>query len=250
MGPTRRIIVWTGMLPLLLPPTLFAIDGQFSRSTVTRPGPAPRSARPTTLEEQVLEQVNWARMHPDEVADYLDDEIEPLFSSSHKLAFHNSPTIRAPLPEEHGVYVNSVEGVPLIKETVKWLHKQRALPPVMWDDTLGRAAADMVRFQGPRGETGHDRHGVDWMRIASHENARLFCCGEVIMYGASTPRSIVVDLIVDDGVPSRGHRAIIFDSKYAFNAVGIAVGPHESFRSMCVIDWGVVQPEPEARDGR
>jgi uncharacterized protein YkwD len=190
----------------------------------------------------VLDEVNWARQHPDEVAQYIDDAIEPLFSASHKQAFRDMPTVRAPLPEEHGVYVRSVEGVALVKETVKWLGKQRPLPPVMWDDTLARAADSMVRLQGPRGEIGHDRHGVDWMRIARHENPRLFCCGEVIAYGTPDPRDIVVDLIVDDGVPSRGHRAIIFDSTYAFNAVGISVGPHESFRSMCVIDWGVLRP--------
>jgi uncharacterized protein YkwD len=227
---------------LLAPMTLLAITRPFPVSDAPGSGTAQRDRHPTALEEQVLDQINWARLHPEEVAEYLDQAVEPLFQPSHKQAFRDAPTVRAPLPEEHGVYRRTVEGVAVMKETVKWLRKQPPLPPVMWDDTLGRAADSMVRFQGPRGETGHDRHGVDWMRIASRENARLLCCGEVIDYGTADPRSIIVDLIVDDGVPSRGHRAIIYDSTHAFNAVGISVGPHQSYRSMCVIDWGVVQP--------
>ena len=49
-----------------------------------------------------------------------------------------------------------------------------------------------------------------------------------------TGRDVVVDLLVDDGVPDRGHRRNIFDA--SAHVVGIACGPHPKLRSMCVID--------------
>jgi uncharacterized protein YkwD len=67
------------------------------------------------------------------------------------------------------------------------------------------------------------RHGV--VKRASGEN---------IDYGA-TGLQVVIDLIVDDGVPSRGHRRNVLDP--AFRAVGIAVGPHRTYGTMCVIDF-------------
>jgi len=41
--------------------------------------------------------------------------------------------------------------------------------------------------------------------------------------------------MVDDGVPSRGHRNNIF--KPEFNMVGIGCGPHKEFRCITVLDY-------------
>ena len=43
----------------------------------------------------------------------------------------------------------------------------------------------------------------------------------------------MVSLLIDDGVPSRGHRKIILDP--LFRNAGVAFGPHPKFRNMCVI---------------
>lgn len=204
---------------------------------VARPG-----ERPNPLERDVLDEINWARTHPDQVADYLDKTIAPLFLPANKKAFRDEPNTRAPLPGEQGLYRSTEEGVALVRATATWLRAQTPRPAVAWNDALGRTADALVSLHGPIGETGHDRHGVDWMSLVIRQDARLVCCGETNAYGASDPRAIVIDLIVDDGVPSRGHRAIIYDTTSGFNVVGIAVGPHKTFRSMCVIDWGVLLP--------
>jgi uncharacterized protein YkwD len=59
--------------------------------------------------------------------------------------------------------------------------------------------------------------------------------GENINFGAETGREIVIGLLVDDGVPSRGHRANIMDP--AYSVVGVAIGPHKTIRTMCTMDF-------------
>ena len=59
--------------------------------------------------------------------------------------------------------------------------------------------------------------------------------GENISYGYPAARSIVVTLIVDQGVPDRGHRKNIFCRD--FTVAGAACGPHARYGSMCVMDF-------------
>jgi uncharacterized protein YkwD len=44
-----------------------------------------------------------------------------------------------------------------------------------------------------------------------------------------------MQLIIDDGVASRGHRVNIFKKDY--KVVGIAVGPHKKYGEMCAMDF-------------
>jgi uncharacterized protein YkwD len=46
---------------------------------------------------------------------------------------------------------------------------------------------------------------------------------------------VVLALIIDDGLPTRKHRANIFNPNY--NVAGAAFGPHARFRTMCSMDF-------------
>jgi uncharacterized protein YkwD len=59
--------------------------------------------------------------------------------------------------------------------------------------------------------------------------------GENIAYGLISARSAITSLIVDDGVPDRGHRYNLYEN---YTQVGIASGPYElQYRTITVHDF-------------
>jgi uncharacterized protein YkwD len=46
---------------------------------------------------------------------------------------------------------------------------------------------------------------------------------------------VICGFIVDDGVPSRGHRNNIFNN--AFKSCGVCSGPHRQYRCMTAVDF-------------
>ncbi|MDD4849012.1 MAG: CAP domain-containing protein [Bacteroidales bacterium] len=54
-------------------------------------------------------------------------------------------------------------------------------------------------------------------------------------YDNNNSRNIVVQLLIDDGVPSRGHRNTILN--FDLFVVGVACGMHPEYQFMCVMDY-------------
>jgi uncharacterized protein YkwD len=122
-----------------------------------------------------------------------------------------------------------------VDEAIRFLRSTPALPPLIVSAGMCRSAADHCAYQA-RGGFGH--RGAD----GSNPGQRMSRYGmwsrawaENISYGKATARDIVIQLIVDDGLPGRKHRKNIFNS--AFNYAGAAYGPHAVFGSVCNIDF-------------
>ena len=122
-----------------------------------------------------------------------------------------------------------------VDEAVRFLKKARPLQPLTLSTGMSRAAADHCaeQLEGQLGHDGTDRSSPG-DRISRYGTWSA-TWGENISYGQKTARGIVLTLIIDDGVRSRGHRKNIFNPK--FNYAGAAFGPHARYRTVCSIDF-------------
>lgn len=175
-----------------------------------------------TLEDAVLTEVNYVRAHPRDYADELR-RYRDLFDGR---------VMRMP---DDPVGIMTREGTGAVDEAIGFLDRQEPLPPLAYGEVLALAARDMADDQGATGYTGH--RSADGRMPGDRVKRRggdIFV-GETISYGYDDPGSVVRQLIVDDGVPSRGHRKLIFAPGNRF--AGVGCGPHPRDRFMCVIDY-------------
>jgi uncharacterized protein YkwD len=175
----------------------------------------------STIDADVVLEINKVRSDP---AHYADVYIAPMIGR-----FSGKGIDRG------GVTLITQEGAAAVRECVEVLRRTAPRGTLKPLAALARAAKDQVRLQGPKGQTGHsgpDGSAPD-SRVRRYDPGRRFL-GENIAYGSSRARDIVVDLLVDDGVPGRGHRENLL--RKDFFTVGVAVGPHAKYGSLCVID--------------
>jgi uncharacterized protein YkwD len=162
-----------------------------------------------SLDRAVLQEINYARTHPAEYAALLQDG-------------WGSPVL--------------AQDPDATAEAAAFLMRQAPLPPLTADTRLAAAAYDHVRRQGPDGGLGH----ADWtgeglsQRLHSH-HVWAGLSAETISYGYARPRDVVLQLIIDSGVPGRGHRQVLFDP--TLQRAGAGCGPHSRYGEMCVIDF-------------
>ena len=174
-----------------------------------------------TLEQDVLDEINFARSHPQDYADEL---------RRYRESFDGR--IVADEVGEHMTY----EGVRAVDEAIAFLDAHAPLAPLTRGSILARAAIDYAAEQGLRGGMGHTSATgmTPSRRVAAKGGGRYV--SETIAYGRSDAAGVVRSLIVDDGVGSRIHRAVIFQSYLRYAGVGCA--PHVRVSYVCVIDYG------------
>lgn len=128
------------------------------------------------------------------------------------------------------------EGVRALDEAVRVLKACKPLPRITESQPLANAAANHVRDIGPKGLVSHEgsNRSLPATRIRKYA-ASMGATAEVISFGPKQPREVISGLLIDDGVPTRGHRAILLDPR--FRLAGAACGPHATFGTVCVIDF-------------
>ena len=174
------------------------------------------------LGQAVLDEINFARTRP---AEYAQD-------------------LRAQAMDgrQGGGSTFAYEDPDALYEAIDFLERQRPLPPLRRDSRLTAAALAHAAAQGPRGQVGHGGPGRSSLGQRLQRNGVWAgMSAENISYGYETPREVVRQLVVDSGVPGRGHRRNIFGA--GFQAAGAACARHSVYGAMCVIDFagGLVQ---------
>jgi uncharacterized protein YkwD len=179
----------------------------------------------TGLERVILQELNVARTQPNAYIRYLE----------HYRSLFKDKTYTQP---GTNLYIRTEEGTSAIDEAITFLRRQRPLPPLRWSEGLARSGAELVRAQSKNKETGHGSGRMAMAQRIQRHGRWTVAIGEAISYGpyvADRGRDVIAQLLVDDGVPDRGHRKTLFDKDYRL--AGVSCGPHPTFGTTCVIDF-------------
>jgi uncharacterized protein YkwD len=180
----------------------------------------------TSVSVEMAAEISLLRANPAEYSKYLEDHLTR-FVTEKAYSFTSNPAIR----------YNTEEGKLAVQEAIDELKKTEPMCPLSSSVLLERACADhvndMAAHPGMLGHTGTDgsqaRDRID--RYGKFEVS----CGENISYGMNIPREIVMQLLIDDAVPGRGHRKILLEP--LFRIVGASFGPHSQYGCVCVLDF-------------
>ena len=197
--------------------------GALAQAPAPQPAtPVPVLPRSTAEERAVVQEIYKIRRFPREYAKYL-----------RSLGTHFEGTLWR--LRDH-VPIRTHEGQAAVLEAAAFLEEVEPNPrPIAFSEGLHRAALTHVRDQGPTGETGHVGLNGSTMRqriLTFGQQESLI--GEVINYGEETPRMTVIQLVIDDDVPDRGHRHNLFNPQ--FGVAGAAIGYHKTYGAMTVVD--------------
>ncbi len=177
------------------------------------------------FENEIVRQHNLVRQDPALYATHLE-ALLPLFDG--KI-----------LREPGKIALRTREGAPAVREAIRFLKMASRASRFQPSRGMSQAARDHVQDIGASGSVEHTgRDGSQpWDRVNRHGRWGI-TVGENMAFGAFPPedaRTVVIQLLIDDGVPGRGHRTNIFNTQ--FQVIGVSCGPHTSYDDTCVIDY-------------
>lgn len=176
--------------------------------------------------EDILAEINYVRTRPKE---YALKRLTPMLKKYKGLDYYQNDSL----------VITTQEGAVACKECIAVLKKQKPLAPLTMDDLLCRAATMHMEDQSETGQIGHEgsdgSHSYDRIKKAGFRGSMT---GENIAYGCFNPVEIVTTLLIDDGMPDRGHRDNFLNPDYDRVGVAYAQGYNAAYGSVCVIDLG------------
>ena len=174
------------------------------------------------LEREVILELNKVRSDPKRYSKEYIEELVTAFKGNLYFYPGQEPT-------------KSEEGIKPLMECIQVLRNTKPLPILSPAEGLAKASRLLVKDQ-QFGGIGHiTRNGsTPQKRIEKYGNWDI-CSGEDITYGSFLARQMVIALLIDDGVPDRGHRKNVLSP--CFHFAGVAYGGNPTYRSMCVIDY-------------
>jgi hypothetical protein len=177
----------------------------------------------TDIEKDVVLEMNKVRSNPKKYAELY---IQP------KLKYFNGKEYSEP----GKITLLTQEGKKAVEDCAAALSKMKSVDLLIPELGLSLGAKDHTADQGKTGQTGHNGsdRSTPFTRITRYGTGYT-TAGENLAYGGTTGRDIITQLLIDDGVPSRGHRTNIMNKN--FSQTGVGFGTHPQFRTMCAITY-------------
>ena len=174
----------------------------------------------TDISQAILNEINAARANPQSFIPYLE---------SYRATFKGN---MAHYP--NGKRVTTIEGTAVIDEAISYLKTLSKLPPYAMSKGLLTAANSQVTDLMENSALGHyGKDGSDLPTRLKKFGLYGTLTAENITYYAPLARDIVMTMIIDDGVKSRGHRKNIFSAN--FKQIGPAFGQSKKGENLCVL---------------
>lgn len=174
------------------------------------------------LEREVIHELNKVRSNPKRYSEEYIEELVTAFKGNLYIYPGQDP-------------LKSKEGIKPLMECIQVLRNTKPLPILIPAEGLAKASRILVKDQ-QFGGIGHiARNGSTPQKRMEIYGEWDICSAEDIAYGSFEARQIVIALLIDDGVPDRGHRKNILNLQNRF--VGVSYGKHPNYRVMCVIDY-------------
>ena len=152
----------------------------------------------TSKEKEVIHILNLARMNPQ------------LFCST---------VVKTEDYETDNEYYTSL---------VQTMENMKALDILQPDKQTFQSAQCQAITSGKIGYVGHNRQTNNCKRLAHFY-------GECCSYGETDALGIVMQLLIDEGVPGYGHREICFSDEYT--SIGVSIQPHKQYGLNAVLDF-------------
>jgi uncharacterized protein YkwD len=171
-------------------------------------------------EKDVILELNKVRYNP---VKYARECMKPMG------VFYEGKLLK--LPGEEILETN--EGKSAFDDCMKTLEQSKPTPLLYPSNGMSKACSLLVYEQSNTGDTGHRGSGnstpVDRVKKFGKFVGDF---AENIHYGIGKPAFVVISLLIDDGVRTRGHRKTILDP--SFNFTGVALGKHKVYGQICV----------------
>ena len=131
---------------------------------------------------------------------------------------------------------NQVENSSYLRSLYKDLKKISELTPFQVEGDLTSVAQGHADLSGRTGHVGHKNFNKRFEPLRGNPYTAW---AENCSYGYKDAVEIVITLLIDEGVKGEGHRNNILNEE--FNSVGLAIYPHKTYRTNCVIDFGMMK---------
>ena len=128
---------------------------------------------------------------------------------------------------------NQLEKNSYTKSLHRDLKKTNKLAALIPEPDLTAVAQGHALKSGEKGTTGHSGFKKRFEPLMGNPYSHV---GENCSYGYEQAINIVISLLIDEGVKELGHRHNILAPD--FNSIGIAIRPHKTYRTNCVMDFG------------
>jgi len=200
-----------------------------------QPEPEPAQPEPNAattmagLEQAIVDEINAMRRDPSAFVSDLN----------RFRGFYNGRLIQLP---DKRTPILSFEGTTAVDEAIQIARGMDPVPELTVSPGLSKAARDHAIEQGDAGTLEHS--GIDGS--FPHERMQRYgklggLSGENIGTGHDVGKWAVIDLFVDDGVSSRGHRDNLIEDK--FRLIGVGCHKHTQWRVVCVMDFAAKYTE-------